>query len=71
MLPDKDFLLKLAQSVPSELTPEDQEKSSLLKKESLLRPLVMVNCSTSGIVAGARQTWEAIENYVSDRSLDW
>ncbi len=33
MLPDKDFLLKLAQSLPSELTPEDQEKSSLLKKE--------------------------------------
>ena len=70
MLPDKDFLLKLAQSAPSELTPEDQEKTRLLKKESLLRPLLMVNCSTSGIVAGARQTWEAIENYVSDRSLD-
>ena len=70
MLPDKEFILKLARSAPTELSPEDQERSDLLKKVSLLRPLVMVNCSTSGVVAGAKQTWEAIENYVSDRSID-
>lgn len=67
---DKDLLLKLAQSAPSELTSKEQEQSRLLKRESLLKPLLMVNCSTSGLVAGAKQTWEAIENYVAERSID-
>lgn len=42
----------------------------LLRKDNVVKPLVMVNCSTSGIVAGAGQTWEAIEQYVTDRSID-
>jgi len=67
---DKAFLLKLAQSASSELTEDEQELLDVLKKAKLVKPLVMVNCSTSGIVAGAKQTWEAIEQYVSDRSID-
>jgi len=67
---DKTLLLKLAQTASSELSPEEKEQTELLRKGNLTRPLVMVNCSTSGIVAGARQTWEAIEHYVTDRSID-
>lgn len=67
---DKFFLLKLAQTVPAELSTDEQELSDLLKKENLVRPLIMVNCSTSGKVAGAKQTWETIEQYVTDRSIN-
>jgi NADH:ubiquinone oxidoreductase subunit F (NADH-binding) len=67
---DKSLLLKLAQTPSSELSPEETEQTEELKKASVIRPLIMVNCSTSGIVAGARQTWEAIEHYVEDRSLE-
>jgi len=70
MLPDKDFLLKLAQGDPQELSPKEAEKLSLLNRERVTRPLIMVNSSTSGIVPGAKETWEAIETYVSERSLE-
>ena len=30
----------------------------------------MVNSSTSGIVAGSMKTWEAIEQYAAERSID-
>ncbi len=70
MLQDKEFLLKLAQIEPSELPVAEQEMVAQLKKEHLNKPLVMVNSSTSGVVAGAKQTWAAIENYVNDRSIE-
>ncbi|MCK5136048.1 MAG: 4Fe-4S binding protein [Bacteroidales bacterium] len=70
MLPDKSFLLKLAQSDPSELSALEREKVAFLNRERLTRPLVMVNSSTSGTVAGAKETWEAIEQYVADRSIE-
>ncbi len=70
MLTDRDFLLKLAQGDIRDLIPGEAENLSLLNREQVKRPLVMVNSSTSGIVAGANETWEAIEQYVSDRSLE-
>ncbi|MEN8229026.1 MAG: NADH-ubiquinone oxidoreductase-F iron-sulfur binding region domain-containing protein [Bacteroidota bacterium] len=70
MLPDKEFLLKLAQSDPSKLSVDEKERVTLLNRERLIRPLVMVNSSISGIVAGAKETWEAIEQYVTDRSIE-
>ncbi len=70
MLPDKEFLLKLAQTDPSELSGGEQEQVALLNRERLSIPLIMVNSSISGIVAGARKTWEAIEQYVAERSIE-
>ncbi len=70
MQSEREFLLKLAQVDSSELTPEEEGRKSLLNRSHITRPLVMVNSSTSGIVAGARQTMEAIEQYVADRSLE-
>ena len=70
MLPDKEFLLRLAQSAPSELSTDEKEMVTLLNRERLIRPLVMVNSSISGIVAGAKETWEAIEQYVADRAIE-
>jgi len=70
MLPDKEFLLKLAQTEYSDLSADEQESLAYLNRERLFRPLVMVNSSISGIVAGAKETWEAIEQYVVDRSID-
>jgi NADH:ubiquinone oxidoreductase subunit F (NADH-binding)/Pyruvate/2-oxoacid:ferredoxin oxidoreductase delta subunit len=67
---ERELLLKLAQVDPSELTPEEEKRKSLLNRSHITRPLVMVNSSTSGVVAGARQTMEAIEQYVADRSLE-
>lgn len=63
-------MLKLAQSDPSELSPEEIRQGDSLRKTHITKPLIMVNSSTSGIVAGARHTLEAIEQYTSDRSID-
>lgn len=67
---DNSLLLKLAQTASSDLSRDEQEQSELLRKANLVRPLVMVNCSTSGLVAGAKQTREAIEHYVKDRHIE-
>jgi len=70
MFPDKEFLLKLAQTEFSDLSAHEQEKLEYLNRERLIRPLVMVNSSISGIVAGSMETWGAIEQYVADRSIE-
>ncbi len=70
MLPDRAFLLKLAQGFDPEPYSEESQLLSLLSREKVSKPLVMVNSSISGVVAGAKETWEAIERYVADRSLD-
>ncbi len=70
MHPDKEFLLKLAQGFIPEPSDEELKYLALLNRERVTRPLVMVNSSISGVVAGARETWAAIESYVAERSLD-
>lgn len=70
MLPDKEFLLKLAQSESLGITTDEKEVVALLSRQRLTKPLVMVNSSISGIVAGANETWKAIEQYVADRSIE-
>ncbi len=67
---DRELLLKLAQSNGSELNPEEQGLRDKLRKIQVARPLVMVNSSTSGIVAGSQATWKAIEQYAADRSIE-
>lgn len=67
---NRDFLLKLAQEGPAGLSLPETEERDRLKRSRLTRPLVMVNSSTSGMVAGAKHTWEAIEQYVADRSRE-
>jgi NADH:ubiquinone oxidoreductase subunit F (NADH-binding) len=70
MQTDKDFIMKLAQFGLSELNPEEFHQAELMQKIRITRPLVMVNTSTSGIVAGALKTWEAIAQYAKDRYLE-
>ncbi|RLE05888.1 MAG: NADH-quinone oxidoreductase subunit F [Bacteroidetes bacterium] len=70
MQTDKEILIKLAQQNPSELSPDELGQTALLRKIQIPRPLVMVNSSTSGIVAGSMRTWEAIEQYAAERSID-
>jgi len=70
MHPDKEFLLKLAQGFIPEPSAEEAQSLALLSREEVTKPLVMVNSSISGVVAGAMETWEAIESYVAERSLD-
>ena len=70
MQKDRALLLKLAQSDRSELNPEEQRRADELRKIQISRPLVMVNSSTSGIVAGSNATWKAIELYAADRSVE-
>lgn len=70
MQTDRDFLLKLAQVGHSELTPDEKSQADILRKIRIAKPLVMVNTSTSGIVAGSLKTWEAIEQYAAERSIE-
>lgn len=70
MHPDKEFLLKLAQGFIPEPSEEEAKYLALLNRERVNKPLVMVNSSISGVVAGAMETWAAIESYVAERSLD-
>jgi len=67
---DREFLLKLAQSEVAELSSEELGQVEGFQKIRITRPLVMVNSSTSGIVAGALKTWKAVEQYAADRSID-
>ncbi len=70
MHPDKEFLLKLAQGFIPKPSDEEAKYLALLNRERVTKPLVMVNSSISGVVAGAMETWAAIESYVAERSLD-
>ncbi len=70
MQPDREFLIQLAQPDPPFLGSGEQERLRLLSRERVERPLVMVNSSTSGIVAGANETWKAIEEYTRDRQIE-
>ena len=70
MQADRELLIRLAQLETSELNSDDSGQAERLRKVRISRPLVMVNSSTSGIVAGSMRTWEAIEQYVSDRSIE-
>lgn len=63
-------MLKLAQQGPSGLDSGELGQAEQYKKIRIPRPLVMVNSSTSGIVAGSMLTWKAIEQYAADRSIE-
>jgi NADH:ubiquinone oxidoreductase subunit F (NADH-binding)/Pyruvate/2-oxoacid:ferredoxin oxidoreductase delta subunit len=67
---DKEFFLKLAQHGPSALNSRELLRAEQYKKIRIPRPLIMVNSSTSGIVAGSMLTWKAIEQYAADRSIE-
>ena len=67
---DRDFIIKLAQNGLSELDSGELRQAEQLQRISVTRPLVLVNTSTSGIVAGAKKTWEAIKQYAVDRSIE-
>ncbi len=70
MQSEKEYLIRLAQLDPGELNAEEVKRKNLLNRSMLTKALVMVNSSTSGMVAGAGQTLEAIKQYVSERSID-
>ena len=70
MVTDRNFLLRLAQQDPSELDPGDQHNADLLTRLEVSRPLVMINTSTSGMVAGSMDTREAVQQYAEERSIE-
>jgi len=67
---DREFLLKMAQAEKGGLTSEEETRQSLLNRSILTKPLVMVNSSTSGMVAGAGLTMDSIRQYVDERNID-
>ena len=67
---DNSLLIRLAQGEELPEGSAEREELSFLNRERVRLPLVMVNSSISGMVAGAGETWEAIEHYVRDRSRD-
>jgi len=70
-MPDsQEFLLKLAHEGLEGLDAEEKELLLLLSRKRVERPLVMVNSSISGVVAGALETREAIRSYAAERALD-
>ena len=66
----KELLFRLARTDPSELSGEDLEQLSMLNRQQLENPLIMVNSSVSGMAAGAGQTWQAIKQYLDERNID-
>ena len=70
MVTDRNFLLRLAQLDPSELDPGDRDSANLLSRLEISRPLVMINTSTSGMVAGSMDTREAVKQYAEERSIE-
>lgn len=67
---DRDLLLKLAQFGISGLNPAEHSRVELFRKIQVPRPRIMINSSTSAIVAGSLRTWKAVEQYAADRSLE-
>ena len=70
MNPDRQWLLKLAQEDPSTLTPDEMVRRDRLGRMRLDIPLVMINRTMAGRVAGAEAVWEAFEAYGKERSLE-
>ena len=67
---DNELLMKLAQFGSSELNSSELEQAEQYRKVRIPRPLIMINSSTSGIVAGSMRTWKAVEQYAAERSLE-
>lgn len=66
---DREFLVKMALAGEDGLTQDDRERRALLNRTLVQHPLIMVDCSTPGRVAGALDTWQAVEQYISERSV--
>jgi NADH:ubiquinone oxidoreductase subunit F (NADH-binding)/Pyruvate/2-oxoacid:ferredoxin oxidoreductase delta subunit len=69
MVQHRDFLIKMAQEGLEELNVAETNQRGMLNRERVDLPLIMVNSSISGVVAGVNETLEAIDQYVNDRSL--
>ena len=67
---DNELLMKLAQFGSSGLNSSELEQAEQYRKIRIPRPLIMINSSTSGIVAGSMRTWKAVEQYAAERSLE-
>jgi len=70
MHPDKELLIKLAQSDRDGLTAAEPEQLHRLNRRVVDRPLIMVNTSTAGKVPGAGETWKAIGQYLEERGIE-
>lgn len=70
MNPDREWLLQLAQGDPDELTPDERIRKDLLSRMRLRNPLVMINRTIAGRVAGAEELWTAFGEYGRERSLE-
>ncbi len=69
MQADKALLIKMAQGEAEGFSESEQEIMAQLNRLRLKIPLVMVDSSTSSLVAGSDRTREAIEQYVAERSI--
>ena len=63
---EKSFLLeKVMKNMTDEFRKEDQEKLLLLRKEKVTTPVIFLGTGSCGLGAGANQTLEAINKYIS------
>lgn len=67
---NKAFLLNIAQMDPSDQTREMQEQLDLIAGRVVERPLIMVNLTTAGRIAGGEATYSAIQNYLDERNYN-
>ncbi|MBL7903696.1 MAG: 4Fe-4S binding protein [Bacteroidales bacterium] len=67
--PDKlrDFVLL---NKVSDNTPEIEKKLSLIRRDTVTKPVIFVGTGTCGMIAGAGETLQSIRNYLSEKAID-
>ena len=65
-----NIISSILQTDNEELSPECKEYSLQLRREKIDRPSIFIGSGTCGIIAGAKKTKEAVEQYLKDKNID-
>lgn len=55
---------------PAESQSEFEEQLSLLRRDTVVKPVIYVGAGTCGMIAGAGKTLKAIRNYIQEKNID-
>lgn len=63
----RDFVLL---NKPSENPTATEKHLSILKRDAVLKPVIFIGTGTCGMIAGAGETLQAINSYLSEKNID-
>lgn len=66
----KELVKLMLQKEKNAADKDIEQQIAVLKRESITKPVITVGSGTCGMIAGANETFKAIEEYITDRGID-